>query len=83
MYLCLYIIIQLINHTNQSCWFPGLDFYLVIHNIDGTMLRNEKTQSVLSLLGLVPGLHILASVDHINSSLSTQLMYTFIDVRLC
>ncbi|KAK3588384.1 hypothetical protein CHS0354_024275 [Potamilus streckersoni] len=45
------------------------DFYLIIHNIDGSMLRNEKAQNILSLLSLVPGIHILASVDHINSSL--------------
>ncbi|XP_052252829.1 origin recognition complex subunit 2-like isoform X2 [Dreissena polymorpha] len=47
----------------------GDDFYLIIHNIDGTMLRNEKTQNILSLLSLSPHIHILASVDHINSSL--------------
>ncbi|XP_052805589.1 origin recognition complex subunit 2-like [Mya arenaria] len=47
----------------------GDDFFLIIHNIDGTMLRNEKTQNVLSLLSLVPSIHIIASVDHINSSL--------------
>ncbi|KAL4229425.1 Origin recognition complex subunit 2 [Mactra antiquata] len=47
----------------------GNDFYLIIHNIDGTMLRNEKSQNILSLLGSIQGLHIIASVDHINSSL--------------
>ncbi|KAL3836298.1 hypothetical protein ACJMK2_021735 [Sinanodonta woodiana] len=45
------------------------DFYLIIHNIDGSMLRNEKAQNILSLLSQAPGIHILASVDHINSSL--------------
>ncbi|XP_045207430.2 origin recognition complex subunit 2-like [Mercenaria mercenaria] len=47
----------------------GEDFYIIIHNIDGAMLRNEKSQNILSLLCQVPGLHIIASVDHINSSL--------------
>lgn len=47
----------------------GEDFYLLIHSIDGGMLRNEKSQNILSLLAQVPGIHILASVDHINSSL--------------
>ncbi|XP_060556304.1 origin recognition complex subunit 2-like [Ruditapes philippinarum] len=47
----------------------GQDFYVIIHNIDGTMLRNDKSQNILSLLCQVPGLHMIASVDHINSSL--------------
>ncbi|XP_025083608.1 origin recognition complex subunit 2-like [Pomacea canaliculata] len=45
------------------------DFYLVIHNIDGAMLRSEKTQNILSLLAQVRGIHLIASVDHINAPL--------------
>ena len=41
----------------------------MIHSIDGGMLRNEKTQTVLSQLAQVSGLHVIASIDHINSSL--------------
>ena len=43
--------------------------YLVIHSIDGGMLRNDKTQTVLSHLAQISGLHVIASIDHINSSL--------------
>ena len=47
---------------------PG-DLFLIIHNIDGVALRDEKTQFALSLLSTCPKVHIIASVDHINSSL--------------
>jgi hypothetical protein len=53
------------------------DFYLVVHNIDGAMLRGEKTQTILSLLAQVEGVHILASVDQINAPLS-KLVVVFV-----
>ncbi|XP_067385303.1 origin recognition complex subunit 2 isoform X2 [Channa argus] len=43
--------------------------YLVIHNIDGPMLRGEKTQSALGQLASLPNLHLVASLDHINAPL--------------
>ena len=46
------------------------DFFLVIHNIDGTMLRADRAQMVLSLLAEVRGFHIIASIDHINAPMS-------------
>ncbi|XP_076437157.1 origin recognition complex subunit 2-like isoform X2 [Babylonia areolata] len=45
------------------------DFYLLIHNVDGAMLRGERTQNVLSLLAQISGVHVLASVDHVNAPL--------------
>ncbi|XP_063401103.1 origin recognition complex subunit 2-like [Mytilus trossulus] len=45
------------------------DFYLVMNNIDGMMLRGEKTQNILSLLSQIRGFHVIASIDHINASL--------------
>ncbi|XP_033749158.1 origin recognition complex subunit 2-like [Pecten maximus] len=45
------------------------DFFLIVHNIDGAMLRGEKAQNILSLLSQIPGFHILASIDHINAPL--------------
>ncbi|XP_013391973.1 origin recognition complex subunit 2 [Lingula anatina] len=45
------------------------DVFLILHNIDGPMLRSEKAQSVLSLLAQVRGLYIIASIDHINAPL--------------
>ncbi|KAG0371179.1 origin recognition complex subunit 2-domain-containing protein [Gamsiella multidivaricata] len=43
--------------------------YLIIHNIDGSSLRSEKTQSALSLLASCPHIHLVASMDHINTNI--------------
>ncbi|XP_074545569.1 origin recognition complex subunit 2 [Halichoeres trimaculatus] len=48
---------------------PDLHVYLLIHNIDGPMLRGEKTQSALGHLASLPNLHLVASLDHINAPL--------------
>lgn len=48
---------------------PDLHVYLLIHNIDGPMLRGEKTQSALGQLASLPNLHLVASLDHINAPL--------------
>ncbi|XP_021175102.2 origin recognition complex subunit 2 isoform X2 [Fundulus heteroclitus] len=48
---------------------PDLHVYLLIHNIDGPMLRGEKTQSALGQLASLPNLHLVASIDHINAPL--------------
>ncbi|XP_062567946.1 origin recognition complex subunit 2-like [Saccostrea cucullata] len=45
------------------------DFFLIVHNIDGVMLRPEKVQNILSLLSQIRGFHIIASIDHINAPL--------------
>jgi origin recognition complex subunit 2 len=52
--------------------------FLIIHNIDGAALRADKTQQVLSLLARVRGIHIMASVDHVNAPLSMSLVFAFI-----
>ncbi len=43
--------------------------YLLIHNIDGPMLRNDKTQSALARLASQPNVHLICSIDHINAPL--------------
>lgn len=43
--------------------------FLIIHNIDGNMLRNSKSQEVLSRLSKIPNIHLIASIDHINTPL--------------
>uniref|UniRef100_V9KQ52 Origin recognition complex subunit 2 n=1 Tax=Callorhinchus milii TaxID=7868 RepID=V9KQ52_CALMI len=48
---------------------PSLELYLLIHNIDGGLLRGLRSQQVLSELSSLPGLHLLASIDHINAPL--------------
>lgn len=50
-------------------------FYLIVHNIEGEMLRNSKSQNILAALAEVPNIHLVASIDHINTPLSK---YSFI-----
>ena len=45
------------------------ELFLIIHNIDGTALREEKAQTALSLLATCPRIRIIASVDHLNAPL--------------
>uniref|UniRef100_UPI0037E8302D origin recognition complex subunit 2 n=1 Tax=Semicossyphus pulcher TaxID=241346 RepID=UPI0037E8302D len=59
--------IQFITQTLKDS--PDLHVYLLIHNIDGLMLRGEKTQSALGQLASLPNLHLVASLDHINAPL--------------
>ena len=49
---------------------PTDELFVIIHNIDGAMLRGSKVQSVLSHLAQIPAVHIVASIDHINAPLS-------------
>lgn len=48
---------------------PDNHIYLIIHNIDGPMLRGEKNQQALGQLASIPNVHLLASIDHINAPL--------------
>ncbi|KAL2715122.1 origin recognition complex subunit 2 [Vespula squamosa] len=48
---------------------PKDRLYLLIHNIDGIMLRSNKAQDVLSTLAKISNLCIMASIDHINAPL--------------
>ena len=45
------------------------EVFLVVHNIDGAMLRGEKIQTALSILAHSPHIHVIASIDHINAPL--------------
>lgn len=43
--------------------------YLVLHNMDGPLLRSSKAQDALSRLAATRRLRLLASVDHVNAAL--------------
>ena len=45
------------------------EIFLMIHNIDGQMLRSDTAQTALSILAQSRSIHIIASVDHINAPL--------------
>lgn len=42
---------------------------MIIHNIDGCCLRDSDIQYRLSELATIDNIHIIASIDHINSAL--------------
>lgn len=58
--------------------------FIIIHNLDGPMLRGEKTQAAMSQLATAPKIHLLASIDHINAPLGKTcvLMFSFIHIWL-
>jgi len=45
------------------------DLYLIVHNVDGPMLRNEVSQGILSRLASHPRIHFICSSDHVNAPL--------------
>ncbi|KAJ1911786.1 Origin recognition complex subunit 2 [Mycoemilia scoparia] len=60
--------------TNIASYFSqpnrSLDkIYIVVHNIDGASLRKDVSQLTLAILASSPGIHLIASVDHINAPL--------------
>lgn len=60
-------ILDLIESEFQKISLTNL--FLIVHNLDGVMLRNERSQSVLSRLASFPNIHLIASIDHINTPL--------------
>ncbi|GAA5811699.1 hypothetical protein MFLAVUS_005140 [Mucor flavus] len=66
---------QISDHVEFICdYFESEErefesLYIVIHNLDGANLRNERTQTALSMLAKANNIHLVASVDHINSGL--------------
>ena len=57
------------DHIEEILANLSSHLYLIIHNIDGPMLRNTKTQSAISKLVASPKVHLLCSIDHINAPL--------------
>lgn len=60
-------IVDLIANTLRG--FDDCHLFLVINNIDGPLLRKTKDQHILSRLAKIKNIHLIASVDHINSPL--------------
>ncbi|CAG9795201.1 unnamed protein product [Diatraea saccharalis] len=59
-------VISMIDKQLKDC---GIELFLIIHNIDGTMLRNSKAQATLSSLSEIENVHTIATIDHINAPL--------------
>ncbi|NXX81176.1 ORC2 protein, partial [Urocolius indicus] len=47
----------------------SLELYVLIHNLDSQMLRGERSQQILAQLSSLPGIYLIASIDHINAPL--------------
>ncbi|XP_019535543.2 origin recognition complex subunit 2 [Aedes albopictus] len=62
----------------EFSYLPDTHLFLIVHNLDGTMLRNGKAQNILARLAKIDNIHMLASIDHINTPLiwdSSKLSY--------
>ncbi|XP_018014343.1 origin recognition complex subunit 2 [Hyalella azteca] len=57
---------QLYQHYSRPAVAP---LYILLHNLDGTMLRNRSVQQSLSRLCSLPAVRLVTSVDHINAPL--------------
>ncbi|CAD6991095.1 unnamed protein product [Ceratitis capitata] len=53
----------------ELSYTPSTHIYLIVHNLDGSMLRNTKAQGILARLAKLKQLHLLASIDYINTPL--------------
>lgn len=60
---CLKLIEKILKNNSDD------RLYLIIHNIDGIMLRSNKAQNILAGLATISNIRIIASVDHINAPL--------------
>lgn len=46
------------------------ELYIVIHNADTMGLRQGDAQRALAILAAAPGVHLIASIDHVNGALT-------------
>ncbi|XP_072939429.1 origin recognition complex subunit 2 [Epargyreus clarus] len=60
---------DVINIIDCQLTETDTQLFLLIHNIDGPMLRNGKAQSVLASLSQLKNVHTIATIDHINAPL--------------
>ncbi|KAF9806828.1 hypothetical protein SFRURICE_015921 [Spodoptera frugiperda] len=60
---------DVVNLIDTQLKENGVDLFLIIHNIDGTMLRNAKAQSTLASISQIRNVHTIATIDHINAPL--------------
>ncbi|XP_026737065.1 origin recognition complex subunit 2 isoform X2 [Trichoplusia ni] len=60
---------DIVNLIDTQLTENQMDLFLIVHNIDGTMLRNSKAQSTLASLSQIKNVHTIATIDHINAPL--------------
>lgn len=62
---------QLLDDWRDKVKFKKL--LLLIHNIDGDAMRDDKVQNILAQLATIPEIWIASSVDHLNAPLIWDL----------
>lgn len=60
---------DIVNLIDSQLTDNGVDLFLIIHNIDGSMLRNAKAQAMLASISQIRNVHTIATIDHINAPL--------------
>lgn len=58
-----------LEFIEQQFSHPGNEAYIIIHNLDGPSLQFVREQEIIGRLATVPGLHVIVSIDHINTPL--------------
>lgn len=58
---------ETVDAIDEEVTRTGIHVFLIVHNIDGVMLRNHNAQLCLSRLAKIRNVHLLASIDHINT----------------
>lgn len=64
--------VNLIGSQLSEC---SVNLFLIVHNIDGVMLRSSKAQSVLANLARLQNVRLIATIDHINAPLCKYFKY--------
>lgn len=70
-----------INLIDSQLTDNCVDLFLIVHNIDGAMLRNAKAQSVLANLSRLRNVHTIATIDHINAPLCEYTIYSCLNFK--
>nr|CAG4641933.1 EOG090X0AVI [Eurycercus lamellatus] len=61
--------IEQLEFIEQQFSSSSTEAYIIIHNLDGPSLQFSREQEILGRLAAVAGLHVIASIDHINTPL--------------
>lgn len=61
--------VEQLEFIEQEFSSTRVEAYVIIHNMDGPSLQFSREQEVLCRLAAAPGLHVVASTDHINTPL--------------
>lgn len=77
---------DVVNLIDTQLTENGVDLFLIVHNIDGAMLRNSKAQATLASISQIKNVHTIATIDHISAPLckykkKSNLIY--MEKRVC